>query len=67
MLVKKGMDLWKDLVERRRVVLFQKAYHTLEEKLKRWEKQLNGNMPITFEELEYFDQTRTVPILFPNS
>ena len=67
MLVKKGMDLWKDLVERRRVVLFQKAYHKLEEKLNRWEKQLNGNMPITFEELEYFDQIRTVPIMFPKS
>ena len=56
MLVKKGMDLWEDLVERRRVVLFQKAYHKLEEKLKRWEKELNGKMPITIEEFVDFKE-----------
>ena len=57
-LVKQGMLILDDIIEKRKVKLYRKNFQTLEHMLESWKKNLENDLPLSRTELKSFSSFR---------
>ena len=57
-LVKQGMLILDDIIEKRKVKLYRKNFQTLEHMLESWKKNLENDLPLSSTELKSFSSFR---------